>query len=163
MALLEGVTLRPEQATDEAFLLELFRSHALAELAPMPMDATTKDLLARMQFAGQSATYRANFPNARFDLIEQSGVPIGRLVIDDGGESACIVDFALLPDYRGGGLGTAILARTLERFVSSQRNVRCKVLMNNAVSMRMCLKLGFVHIGGDPPFHQMEWTPAGPK
>jgi RimJ/RimL family protein N-acetyltransferase len=150
------VVLRPEQSTDADFLYALFRSHMLAELAMMPVDAATKEQLVRMQFDSQTATYRAQFPQARFDIVEQDGRPIGRLIVDTGGDAGCIVDFALLPERRGGGLGTAILAAVLQE---RRQPVLSKVLYNNEASLRMCRRVGFVHIGGELPFLQLEWRP----
>lgn len=152
------IVLRPEQATDAAFLLALFRSHMLTELALMPVDMATKDQLVRMQFDSQTVTYRTQFPQARFDIAEQLGRPIGRLIVDRGADADCIVDFALLPECRGGGLGTAIIAAVLRE---QSRPVLCKVLYNNEASLRMCRRVGFVQIGGELPFLQLEWRPSG--
>jgi RimJ/RimL family protein N-acetyltransferase len=151
------VLLRPEHATDGDFLYALFHSHALTELALMPVDDATRERLVRMQFESQTVTYRAQFPRARFDIVEQAGCPIGRLIVDDGAERGCIVDFALLPEHRGAGLGTAILRSVLRRH---SRPVQCKVLCNNEASLRMCRRVGFVDIGGELPFLQLEWRPA---
>jgi RimJ/RimL family protein N-acetyltransferase len=151
------IVLRPEQSGDADFLYVLFRSHMLAELAMMPVDAATKEQLVRMQFDSQTATYRAQYPHARFDIVEQDGAPIGRLIVDSGGEAGCIVDFALLPEHRGGGLGTAIIAAVLRE---QCRPVLCTVLYNNEASLRMCRRVGFVQIGGELPFLQLEWRPS---
>ena len=153
------VVLRPERPDDADFLYGLFRSHMRAELALMPVDDAVRDALVRMQFASQTATYRAQYPAARFDIVERDGVPVGRLVVDDAADAACIVDFALLPEHRGGGLGSAIMAGTLARLAERPRPVRCKVLCTNAPSLRMCRRVGFVHIGGELPFLQLEWRP----
>jgi RimJ/RimL family protein N-acetyltransferase len=150
------IVLRPEQPADDDFLYALFYSHTLAELALMPVDEATKEHLVRMQFASQTATYRTQFPQARFDIVEQNDRPIGRLIVDPGIASVCIVDFALLPEHRGGGLGTTILASVLQR---QHQPVLCKVLCNNEPSLRMCRRVGFVHIGGELPFLQLEWRP----
>ncbi len=154
------IALRAEQPGDEAFLFALFRSHALPELAQMPVDQATREALTRMQFDSQTRTYRANFPNAAFDILELDGAPIGRLLVDDGGNEGCVVDFALLPERQGGGLGTAVMRKVVERFALMGRAVRCKVLTHNAASMRMCAKAGFISIAEIPPFLQLEWRPA---
>lgn len=150
------VVLRPEQSSDADFLYALFRSHMLAELELMPVDAATKEQLVRMQFDLQTATYRAQFPQARFDIVEQDGSPIGRLIVDTGADAGCIVDFALLPERRGAGLGTAILAAVLRQ---QRQPVLSKVLYKNQASLRMCRRVGFVQIGGELPFLQLEWRP----
>ncbi len=156
----EDIILRPERPKDNGFLAALFRSIALPELTEMPVTEAVKDALVQMQFASQTATYRAQFPMACFDIIEQRDKPIGRLVIDPGGEAGCIVDMALLPECRGLGLGSTILAHVLERFAKLQRPVLCKVLAHNEASLRMCRRAGFRQIDYIPPFLQLQWSPA---
>jgi len=150
------VTLRPEREDDTDFLYALFHSHTLAELTLMPVDTATKERLVRMQFASQTTSYRAQFPQARFDIIERDTTPIGRLIVNEDTKAGCVVDFALMPEYRGGGLGTAILASVLQR---QSRPVLCKVLCTNEASIRMCRRAGFVQIGAELPFLQLEWRP----
>jgi hypothetical protein len=41
-------------------------------------------------------------------------VPFGRLVLDEADGVATFVDFALLPESRGGGLGTAVTLRLMD-------------------------------------------------
>jgi RimJ/RimL family protein N-acetyltransferase len=153
------VVLRPEQPSDADFLFTLFRSHAIVDLATLPIDDATRDSLVRMQFDSQTATYRVQYPDARFDIIERDGVPIGRFVVDDNEEAACFVDFALLPELRGGGLGAAITAAMMARCSGRRRPVRVLVLCTNEPSLRMCHRLGFVQVGRDLPFMRLEWNP----
>jgi len=156
------VVFRPERPEDEELLYVLFRSWALPDLALMPVDDATKEALVLMQFRAQMASYRAQFPQARFDIVEQDGVPIGRYVIDPGSdtEPVCFVDFVLLPERRNSGLGRAITAALLERYEREGRPVRLKVLHHNVPSQRMCAALGFVQIEAVPPFLQLEWRPS---
>jgi RimJ/RimL family protein N-acetyltransferase len=153
------IILRPERADDADFLAALFRFSALEDLAFMPVDDTVKEALVRMQFDSQTATYRSQFPQARFDIVERDGEPIGRIVIDPGGQVGCIVDFALLPDRQGQGLGTAILRAVLAQFAGLRRRVECKVLAGNEPSLRMCRRVGFVQTDEALPFLQLEWRP----
>ena len=154
------VTLRPERPDDEALLFRLFRSWALEDLERMPVDDATKENLLRFQFAGQTMTYRANYPTASFDIIERDGAPVGRLIVDPGDarEPACLVDFVLLPEARNSRLGRAIIAAVLAEQASLGRKVRVKILYHNEPSQRMCTALGFVEIDRDLPFIQMEWS-----
>jgi ribosomal protein S18 acetylase RimI-like enzyme len=154
------IVLRPEQEQDAAFLANLFRTTAGRDLCLMPIDDAMKERLLRMQFASQSATYRGQFPTARFDIIERDGEPIGRMVIDAGKEAGHIVDFALMPKRRARGLGTAMLAAVLERFARRGQRVRCEVLATNEPSLRMCQRVGFRPIDHVPPFVHLEWQPS---
>lgn len=152
-----SVAIRPETPADEAFLFALFASHTAPALTHLP-SAMTENLI-RMQFASQTASYRATYSQARFEILERNGAPVGRQVIDEGGGIGCIVDFALLPEAQGGGLGTAAMTAAIARFRTLGRPVRCKVMTHNAASLRMCEKAGFVRIGEDPPFVDLEWRP----
>jgi RimJ/RimL family protein N-acetyltransferase len=153
--------LRPECADDGAFLFALFRSHALAPLAAMPVDEATREALVRMQFASATATYRAQFAAARFDIIERDGAPIGRLITDPGGATACMVDYALVPECRGGGLGTAIIAAVLEQLAPQDRPMRVTVAATNQPSLRLCARLGFRRVDDAMPLLVLEWRPPG--
>lgn len=148
---------RPETEADEPFLFALFRSHTLVELAATPVDDTMRDALVRMQFRAQTSGYRAQFPNARFDILERADTPIGRLILDEGDAAGCIVDFALTAECRGRGIGVAILQSTLDRFARLRRPMRCTVLAHNEPSLRMCRRVGFRQIGEQPPFVELEW------
>ncbi len=151
--------LRPEEQADADFLFTLFCSHTLAGLTALPVDDIARRALVRIQFTSQTMSYRAQFPQARFDIVEHEQVPIGRLIVDEDPAAACIVDFSLLPAWRACGLGTAILTRVLARVSARSQVVRCKVMWNNAPSLRMCRRLGFVQTGEDLPFLQLEWQP----
>lgn len=152
-----AITLRPERPADVPFLTDLFRASARPDLARMPVDEAMKAALVRMQVAGQNATYRNQFPGARFDIVERRGGPIGRIVVDPGGDAACIVDMALLPDHCGHGLGSAILAGVLAWFAHPKRPVVCAVLSSNEASLRMCHRAGFRQTCLGPPFVHLEW------
>jgi RimJ/RimL family protein N-acetyltransferase len=153
------IILRPEREQDTAFLADLFRGTAGRDLARMPVDDAMKDALLRMQFASQRASYRAQYPMARFDIIEQGGQAIGRIVIDPGTEAGCIVDVALIPAQRNRGLGTAILTGVVEHFAQCERRVRCQVLAGNEPSLRMFRRVGFRPVDDAPPYLHLEWRP----
>ena len=129
------------------------------DLSLLPIDEAMKDQLIRMQFASQTATYRAQFPAARFDIIEQGDQPIGRIVIDPGSDVGRIVDIAVMRERRARGLGTAILAAVLERFARRGQRVQCQVLVGNEASMRLFRRAGFRQVADVPPFLHLEWQP----
>jgi RimJ/RimL family protein N-acetyltransferase len=150
-------TLRPERPDDADFLYALFRSHMLAGVAAMPVDDAMKEQLLRMQFRSQAMTYRAQYPAARFDILERDGIPFGRLIVHEDAEVATFVDFALLPDNRGAGLGTAVIRRVLDWVAERCASVRLSIVWNNEASLRMTRRLGFVQVGETPPHVEMEW------
>lgn len=153
--------MRPEAEADTAFLFALFAATKAPELALMPMDAAGKQFLLDMQFRSMTATYRQQFPNARFEIVELDGSPIGRLVTDVQPDCVYYVDIALLPERQGGGLATALMNAVLAEPRRLGLPGRVKVMSGNIASLRLCQRLGMTVRGTEPPFVELEWhTPA---
>jgi RimJ/RimL family protein N-acetyltransferase len=153
------IVLRPEQPSDAEFLYALFRCHNLPAMSTMAVDEAMREALMRMQFESQTRTYRALYPDARFDIVERDGAAVGRLILHADNEGGCIVDFGLLPDRQGAGLGTALLSAVLSGLAGHCPVIRCQVLWNNERSLGMCRRAGFSDAGEVPPFVQLEWRP----
>ncbi len=151
------IALRPEREDDASFLYELFRSHTLPGFASMPVDEAMKESLVRMQFRAQTGSYRAGFPRGLFAVLEQDGVPIGRLVWDEKDGVAYIVDLALMPGSRGGGIGTAFMTALLAWAGERCAMVWSLVLHTNVASLRMCERVGMVHDGDEGVNARMVW------
>jgi len=153
------LTLRPMRDTeaDAAFLYALFVATKAEEMAAMPIDAAGKDFLLRMQFASMTETYRREYPVARFDVVELAGEPVGRIITDVGEDCVTYVDIALLPRAQGRGLATALMLWLLEEPRRLGVPARVNVLAQNAASLRLCQRIGFVEVEHAPPFVRLEW------
>lgn len=161
IAVPEGrLQMRPEQPADEAFRFALFCNSRPADFALLPLDAAGFAQLMRMQFQAQTVTYRANFPHARFDIIELDRKPIGRIVVDRPGDHLHIVDQAIVPELRNRGLGSAVMRALMEDASCHGLPVRLKVASTNDPSMRLYARLGFVPIHDDPLYIEMQWRAA---
>jgi RimJ/RimL family protein N-acetyltransferase len=153
--------LRPERDDDGAFRFKLFCDSRPAEFALLQLDPAAFEQLMRFQFHAQTLTYRANFPNARFDIIERDGAPIGRIVVNRPGTMLHIVDQAIVPAQRNRGLGTAIMKALMDEAGQAGLPVRLKVASTNDPSMQLYLRLGFVPIHAEPLYIEMEWQAPG--
>jgi GNAT superfamily N-acetyltransferase len=160
------ISLRPEQPGDADFLYSLFRSHTLAGFAGLAVNDAMKEALVRMQFESRDATYRSQYPDALFAIVERNGSACGRVVVDEaaggvaggvGGGVACIVDLELMPQSRGGGIGSALMTSLVGWLGERCATVRCTVLASNEASLRMCRRAGFVAIADNPPQVELEW------
>jgi RimJ/RimL family protein N-acetyltransferase len=150
-------TLRTERPDDADFLYTLFRSHMLSGVAIMPVDDNTKESLLWLQFKSQTVSYRAQYPDAWFTILERDNAPLGRLVVHEADGVATLVDFALLSDSRGIGLGTAVMRSVLDWISERCARVRLNILWNNEASLRMTRRVGFVQVAEAPPYVEMEW------
>ncbi len=148
---------RPERNGDQPFLASLF-----ATLQPAPLlqlEPPLRDALLRHQFMGQASSCRTRYPDGRFDLIECSGVPIGRVVTDLSREALTLVDLALLPAWRGRGCGTTLIRSLQDEARAAGVPLRLSVLRSNVAARRFYERLGFAPVGATDTHMVMGWTP----
>jgi ribosomal protein S18 acetylase RimI-like enzyme len=154
--------LRPETDEDRAFRFHLFCESRPPELALLPLDAAARDTLMRFQFQAQTLSYRTQFPDARFDIIELAGERIGRIVVNRPGTMTHIVDHVITPPLRNRGIGTALLQALMAEAGAAQIPVRLKVASSNDPSLRLYRRLGFTPIETVPLYIELEWrAPPG--
>ncbi len=153
------VGLRPAAggASEEAFLYLLFASNRAAEMALMPISAADKEFLLQVQFRSMNDTYRKNYPAARYDIVELDRWPVGRIVTKVQTDCVYYVDFALLPQAQGIGIGTAVLAAALEEPRLLGLPARLRSFSYNWAARRLYDKLGFTVIAEEPPQVVLEW------
>ena len=149
-----ATTLRPARAADAGFLFDLF-VHAHGS-AFAHLDGPTRDALLRMQFRAQDLGYRTRFPDARFDVIECDGAPIGRLVVDRSEGVIRIVDVALLPERRNRGIGTALLRALLAEATATGQALTLHVARDNP-ARSLYQRLGFAAESEDAVYVAMAW------
>lgn len=151
------LTLRAERTGDRSFLYGLFCDLRLPEWETMQLDPALREQLMQHQFRAQTTSYRAQFPKARFDIIELDGTAIGRIVVDRPGDMVHIVDQAIVPTMRNRGIGTAMMRALMDEAAQAGLSVRLKVASSNDPSMRLYLRLGFVPVETAPLYIDMEW------
>ncbi len=154
-----ALMLRPERddEADKTFLYALFAATRAADMAAMPIGAVAKDFLLRAQYRSMTATYRHDYPNARWEVVEFMGEPVGRLITDVGDLCVTYVDIALSPSAQGRGLATRLMMDALEEPRRLGLPARVNVLQQNAASLKLCERVGFVREGESPPFVRLEW------
>ncbi len=141
------VALRRQRPEDDAFLFALFAGHAgrPLKLGGLP-EAVVAQQMA-LQYRAQTGAHRAQFPDAVYSIIESGGVPIGRLIEQDEGETVYFVDYAFLPERQAKGLGTALIEMIADEWALRGRAARVEVMFTNEPSLKLCRKLGFVPCG----------------
>lgn len=105
------VRLRPATAEDGALLraLEGDRQSGPFALALAAMDATSRRQLLDMQHRARVSSYAVDFP-AAVDLIVMAGdEPAGRILLATDAGAVRVVDIVLLHEWRGRGIGTAVM------------------------------------------------------
>jgi GNAT superfamily N-acetyltransferase len=107
------ISLRPVIEDDRAFLLDVYGAARADELAGVPWSDEEKADFLLMQFDAQDRYYADALPSTARSVVLLEGRPIGRLYVDVDQERVLIVDMALLPEHRGQGIGSGLLAGVL--------------------------------------------------
>ena len=105
-----GLSFRVQQDADLPFLAALYRSTRESELDRTSWSETEKQAFISMQFDAQRRHYSDYYPTAAWLIIEIATQAVGRLYLDHWQGEHRIIDIALMPQVRGQGFGTAILA-----------------------------------------------------
>ncbi|MDH3589002.1 MAG: GNAT family N-acetyltransferase [Gammaproteobacteria bacterium] len=151
------VELHEAAVADRAFLDELL---LLTHAEPLAhLDEDQRQPLATMQMRAQERQYRSDWPQAGHDIISLDGKPIGRVLVNVGHDVWWLVDIVLLPDFRGRGIGGAIINRLLDGANSARLPLRLRVTKHNP-ARRLYERLGFSSIDDNGMHNVMEKPPA---
>ncbi|MFQ5524655.1 MAG: GNAT family N-acetyltransferase [Thermoanaerobaculia bacterium] len=154
----EAITSRPITDTDEPLLRRIYASTRADEMAVVPWTEPEKAAFLKIQFEAQHKYYQEIFPDAEFSILEVNGEPIGRLYIDRREDEHRLIDIALLPEFRGKGIGGRLMRGVLDEVRQAGKLVRIHVEQNNP-AMRLYKRLGFEKIEDQGVYWLMEWRP----
>ena len=125
----------------------------------MPWTEAEKLVFLRMQFDAQDSYYRQSYPDARFDVIEQAGTPVGRLYVARLEDELRVIDIALLPEHRGRGIGSQLMSDVLAEADARHLRVTLHVEPWNR-ARELYIRLGFRVVRRGDVYDLME-RPAG--
>lgn len=151
-----GLGMRSFAAEDLAFLARLYASSREAEMAQSGWPQEEIDQFLLMQHGFQHQYYLAHFTQAHFDIIVRQGRDIGRLYWEWRDQTLAIIDIVLLPEYRGQGIGAALLKTMMDEAVRQEKGVSLYVEYYNP-AQALYLRLGFVEIGSNGVYRHLEW------
>lgn len=153
------VRLVKERAGDRAFLARLYASTRIDELAPAPWSHEEKMEFLSTQFEAQDHHYREHYRDTERRLIKVDGERAGRLYIQRREHELRIVDIALLPEYRGRGIGGNLLEQVLGEARAAGKAVRIHVEKNNP-AYRLYQRLGLRTLEDKGVYDLLEWRAA---
>jgi ribosomal protein S18 acetylase RimI-like enzyme len=130
-------TLRPATADDRDFVVEVNR----VAMGPY-LEAT---------FGWDEAELRVYF-SERFDaaggeVIEVDGFGVGELLVQRRPGELFLVRLALLPDWQGRGIGSAVVRMLIERARALETALVLDVFQTNPRAAQLYEALGFVRTG----------------
>lgn len=155
----ESIALRPATPEDEPFLLEVYASTRAPEMALAPWTDAQKDAFVRQQFHAQHTFYHQHWPDAAYDVLVLHNAPVGRLYVDRSEQEIGVMDIALLPEYRGRGIGSVLLKGIVAESERTARPVRLYVERDNP-ARRLYDRLGFSFVRDEGPYVLLERLPG---
>jgi GNAT superfamily N-acetyltransferase len=150
--------LRPSTEDDGERLFEIYASTREEELAALDWNATIKEAFLRQQFALQDSYYRVTFPQASYDLILDGEQVLGRLYVNRGPSAWLVLDIALLPAYRGHGIGGHLMGQVIAEAQAVGKPVQVHVERFNPAG-RLYERLGFKQIADEGIYLLLERAP----
>lgn len=151
-------SLRPATAGDRTLLRDVYASTRAEELDQVAWAPGQREAFVQMQFDAQDHEYRRHNPHGDFDVIEIDGAVAGRLYVDRRPGDLRIVDIVLLPEHRGRGIGTSLVADLLRQAEAEGRIVTIHVEARNP-ARSLYQRLGFEVAEDLGVYLRMEWTP----
>src|ERR1700683_934564 len=109
-----AITLDAATASDQEFFYRTFASTRAAEVALTGWSAEQQESFLRMQFEAQRRGYLMQTPDAQYWIIRRNGASVGRLIVDRTNEDIHLLDIALLPEFRGHGIGSTLMASLIQ-------------------------------------------------
>ena len=153
----DAVALRVATQGDYFFLRNLYASTREEEMKQFPFDDLRKKDFLDQQFAAQYQHYQLHYPTCERNIIEVGGKPAGRLWIDEWKDQIRLVDIALMPEWRGRGLGETLVREVLDRGRAAGKPVTIHVEAYNP-ALRMYERLGFERVDTNGVYFLMKWS-----
>src|SRR6478609_4359365 len=99
-----GLTYRTMTEGDLPFVAALYASTRTEELEPTGWPEEMKQAFLAQQHEAQHHHYQTYFPEAEWLIVEKDGAAIGRIYLLESDSDLHMIDIALLPAHRRGGI-----------------------------------------------------------
>ncbi len=150
------VRLRPSTPDDEPFLFSAFCAARCGDFIAAGCTGDHLDLILRMQFRVQQQAYQSRYPESAPDIILATDQQVGTWWVAETADEHRIVDIAILPEFRGKGIGSALVIRLIEKARQTGKPVRSSIAKSNGRSVSFHAHLGFQICGDDGVYIQMQ-------
>jgi GNAT superfamily N-acetyltransferase len=152
--------LRPCEASDDAFLYDVFSTTWASEVAALPNQNLARHVL-RIQHIAQERRFASRHPGHERYIVLEHGEPAGRLYVHQQGPVLNVIDLTLMPLFRSRGIGTRLFRDLFEEAAPDGRTVTLRVGRTNHRATDLYTALGFRLVAVDDLDNFFEWTPDG--
>ncbi|HEY3052838.1 MAG TPA: GNAT family N-acetyltransferase [Thermoanaerobaculia bacterium] len=152
----DTITLRPRREDDWDFIVGLYATTRDQEMAIVPWTDEEKSRFLQQQCRAQTEHYDRYYEGADFLIVEKNGERIGRLYVDRQPDAVLVLDIAIMPEHRNGGLGTRLMRQVMEEAAAEGKSVTIHVENFNP-ARHLYDRLGFRYVDTNGVYHLMEW------
>jgi ribosomal protein S18 acetylase RimI-like enzyme len=128
-------------------------------MVPWPPEQV--EAFLRSQFELQHREYRRNYADASFEVLVVDGADAGRLYVRRTDDEVHLIDIALLPEFRGRGIGTALLRELMDEAAAAGKVINIYVEQENP-AQSLYRRLGFEPVAESGVYLLMERQPPPP-
>ena len=144
---------------DKPFLYKLYAStRDDVEQFAQSWSDDQKTAFLQMQFEAQDAHYKKYHGETSFQIIRHRKKDVGRLYLEERQNTFCIIDITLEPNFRGRGIGGAIMNDIIEMAHNKDKKVTIHVARNNQ-ARHLYDRLGFTVVEEGDVYNLMEKVP----
>jgi ribosomal protein S18 acetylase RimI-like enzyme len=115
------------------------------------------DQLIKFQFTAQQHHYREAYRDAEHLIIDVEGRRVGRLLVYRSDLEVRLVDIALMPEWRGVGIGAELIGRLQAEAAAADKPLTLHVAKSNR-ALRLYEKLGFKVVEDIGNHFFMQWV-----
>ena len=157
--MMERVTQRRAGSEDALLLYELFSTSRAVEFAAMGLTGEQYRPLLEMQYRGRAMTCAAQYPEAEDWIVcMEYGTAVGNYLLAGTSAGPRMIDLAVLPQWRGKGIGTQVLRQAAHRSAAAGEILSLRVMKGNQ-AMRLYTRVGFQVASEDETSCEMIWQP----
>lgn len=156
----KGFALQHERAADQNYLRAYFIAENLPLVSALPWDDMQKQCLLAQQYEVQHQGYDQQFSDCAPLVLTREDMPVGRLFLAQDIRGLHILDMLLAQNWRGRGIGTALIQGVQACAFTHQLPVFLSVDRLSAYA-GFYRKLGFAICRSDDILWTMRWPPQG--
>ena len=150
--------LRTATPEDLPFQARLYATTRHDEMEAARFPTGMREAFLGMQFDAQTAHYMRHYPGAQWSIIDCDGADAGRLILDRSEDHFSIIDIALMPKYRGCGIGSALLLEVLAGAAAQHLPVQLFAFTGERAIL-LYHRLGFADLCDDGLHTELVWRP----
>ncbi|MBI9050200.1 MAG: GNAT family N-acetyltransferase [Anaerolineaceae bacterium] len=152
------LALRKINIKDLPFLFHVYASTRSEEMVLAGWDTAQTKAFLHMQFNLQHTQWQQRFSQANFDIILLEGKSVGRFYVDRSKKEIHIIDIAILPEFRGQGIGSYLIEELIAEAKGKNKKLSLQVLKTNPV-IGLYQRIGFRVVQEDDVYALMENVP----